>query len=51
MILLLMVAGNAFSEDKVKIGYLRLTISLPTFVAAGEGPLRTSGSEGGAYPL
>jgi len=34
IILLVMKAGAAFSEDRVKIGYLRLTISLPTFVAA-----------------
>ena len=36
-ILLLLVAGSAFGEEKVKIGYLRLTISLPTFVAAEKG--------------
>ena len=34
LILILMGAGSALGEEKVKIGYLRLTISLPTFVAA-----------------
>jgi ABC-type nitrate/sulfonate/bicarbonate transport system substrate-binding protein len=43
MILILMVAGNAFGEDKVKIGYLRLTISLPTFVAAEKGLFEQEG--------
>ena len=37
MILLLMTAGTAFSEEKVKIGYLRIVMSLPTFVAAEKG--------------
>jgi len=43
MILILMVAGNAFSEDKVKIGYLRLTISMPTFVAEEKGLFEQAG--------
>ena len=43
MILILIVAGNAFSEEKVKIGYLRLTISLPTFVAAEKGLFEQAG--------
>ncbi len=37
MILILMGTGSAFGEEKVKIGYLGLTISLPTFVAAEKG--------------
>ncbi len=37
MILLLMTAATAFSEEKVKIGYLRIVISLPTFVAVEKG--------------
>ena len=43
MILILMAAGNAFSEDKVKIGYLRFQISLPTFVAAEKGLFEQEG--------
>jgi NitT/TauT family transport system substrate-binding protein len=34
IILLLMTAGATFGEEKVKIGYLRIVMSLPTFVAA-----------------
>ena len=37
IILLLMTAGASFGEEKVKIGYLRFQISLPTFVAAEKG--------------
>jgi ABC-type nitrate/sulfonate/bicarbonate transport system substrate-binding protein len=43
MILLLMTAGSASGEEKVKIGYLRLTISLPTFVAAEKGLFEQAG--------
>ena len=42
-ILLVMTAGAAFSEEKVKIGYLPLTISLPTFVAAEKGLFEQAG--------
>ena len=42
-ILLLMVAGNAFGEERVKIGYLRVTHSLPTFVAAEKGLFEQEG--------
>ena len=37
IILLLMTAGAVFSEDRVKIGYLPVVMSLPTFVAAEKG--------------
>jgi ABC-type nitrate/sulfonate/bicarbonate transport system substrate-binding protein len=37
MILLLMTAESAFSAEKVKIGYLRIVNSLPTFVAVEKG--------------
>jgi ABC-type nitrate/sulfonate/bicarbonate transport system substrate-binding protein len=43
IILLVMIAGAAFSEEKVKIGYLRLVISLPTFVAAEKGFFEQAG--------
>jgi len=43
IILLLTTAGAAFGEEKVKIGYLRLTISLPTFVAAEKGLFEQEG--------
>jgi len=39
----LMIAGSALGEEKVKIGYLRLTISLPTFVAAEKGLFEQAG--------
>jgi ABC-type nitrate/sulfonate/bicarbonate transport system substrate-binding protein len=42
-ILLLVISETAFSEDKVKIGYLRLTISLPTFVAEEKGLFEQAG--------
>jgi NitT/TauT family transport system substrate-binding protein len=43
IILLMMTAGTAFSEEKVKIGYLPLTISLPTFVAVEKGLFEQEG--------
>ncbi len=43
LILILMTAGTALGEEKVKIGYLRLTISLPTFVAAEKGLFEQAG--------
>ncbi len=43
IILLGIAAGAAFSEEKVKIGYLPLTISLPTFVAAEKGFFQQEG--------
>jgi ABC-type nitrate/sulfonate/bicarbonate transport system substrate-binding protein len=43
MALFPMTAGTAFGEEKVKIGYLRLTISLPTFVAAEKGLFEQEG--------
>ncbi|HUL37912.1 MAG TPA: ABC transporter substrate-binding protein [Thermodesulfobacteriota bacterium] len=43
IIVLVMPAGAAFCEEKVKIGYLRLTISLPTFVAAEKGLFEKEG--------
>ena len=43
IILIVMTAGTAFSEDKVKIGYLRIVMSLPTFVAAEKGLFEQAG--------
>ena len=43
VILILMVAGNGFSEDKVKIGYMTIPMSLPTFVAVEKGLFEQEG--------
>ena len=43
VIVLLLAAGSALGEEKVKIGYLRLTLSLPTFVAAERGLFEQAG--------
>src|SRR5512139_354167 len=43
IILIIMGAGSTLGEDKVKIGYLRLTISFPTFVAAEKGLFEQAG--------
>lgn len=43
LLFILMTAGTALGEEKVKIGYLRLTISLPTFVAAEKGLFEQAG--------
>jgi NitT/TauT family transport system substrate-binding protein len=43
IILIVMTAGAAFSEEKVKIGYLRIVMSLPTFVAAEKGLFEQEG--------
>jgi ABC-type nitrate/sulfonate/bicarbonate transport system substrate-binding protein len=43
MILILMGAGSALGEEKVKIGYLRIVTSLPTFVAAEKGLFEQAG--------
>ncbi|HVP79449.1 MAG TPA: ABC transporter substrate-binding protein [Thermodesulfobacteriota bacterium] len=43
IISLMMIAGAAYSEEKVKIGYLPLTISLPTFVAEEKGLFEQAG--------
>jgi NitT/TauT family transport system substrate-binding protein len=43
MILLLMTSGTALSAEKVKIGYLRIQISLPTFVAVEKGLFEQEG--------
>jgi len=37
MLLLVMTGGSALSAEKVKIGYLRIVMSLPTFVAQEKG--------------
>jgi NitT/TauT family transport system substrate-binding protein len=37
MILILMIAGTAWGEEKIKIGYMTIPMSLPTFVAAEKG--------------
>ena len=43
VILILIVAGNAFSEDKVKIGYMTIPMSLPTFLAVEKGLFEQEG--------
>jgi len=43
VILLLMAGGTAWSAEKVKIGYLRIVMSLPTFVAAERGLFEKEG--------
>ncbi len=43
MILLLVTVGSASSDEKVKIGYLRIVMSLPTFVAAEKGLFEQEG--------
>jgi NitT/TauT family transport system substrate-binding protein len=43
LVILFVLAGTAWSAEKVRIGYLRLTISLPTFVAAEKGLFEQAG--------
>jgi NitT/TauT family transport system substrate-binding protein len=43
MILLLMTARSAFCAEKVTIGYLRIVMSLPTFVAVDKGLFEREG--------
>ncbi len=43
VILILTIAGTALSEEKVKIGYMRIVMSLPTFVAAEKGLFEQAG--------
>lgn len=43
LILILMVAGTAFSEEKIKIGYMPIAMSLPTFVAVEKGLFEQEG--------
>jgi NitT/TauT family transport system substrate-binding protein len=45
VILLLLTAGNVFGAEKVKIGYLRIVMSLPTFVAVEKGLFEQEGLE------
>jgi NitT/TauT family transport system substrate-binding protein len=51
LIVILTTAGTAFSEERVKIGYLRLTISLPTFVAAEKGLFEQAGLKAELTPF
>jgi len=51
MILLLMTTGTAFSEEKIKIGYLRIVMSLPTFVAAEKGLFEQEGLKAELTPF
>ena len=51
MLLLLMAVGTAFSEEKVKIGYLRIVMSLPTFVAAEKGLFEQEGLKAELTPF
>ncbi len=43
LILILMAAGNALSEEKIKIGYMPIAMSLPTFVAVERGLFEQEG--------
>jgi len=43
MVLLLMMTGTAFSEEKIKIGYMPIGMSLPTFVAVEKGLFEQEG--------
>ncbi len=43
LLLILMGAGNAFSGEKIKIGYMPIAMSLPTFVAAEKGLFEQEG--------
>jgi len=43
IILLLMTAESVFSAEKMKIGYLRIANSLPTFVAVEKGLFEQEG--------
>ncbi len=51
LLFILMTAGTALGEEKVKIGYLRLTISLPTFVAAEKGLFEQAGLKAELTPF
>jgi NitT/TauT family transport system substrate-binding protein len=51
MILILMMAGTAFSEEKIKIGYMPLIISLPTFVAVEKGLFEQEGLKAEITPF
>ena len=42
-IIILMSVGNAFSEEKIKIGYMPIAMSLPTFVAVEKGLFEQEG--------
>ncbi len=50
MIPILMV-GNAFSEEKIKIGYRTIVMSLPTFVAAEKGLFEQEGLKAELIPF
>jgi len=43
MISLLMTVGTAFTEEKIKIGYMPIAMSLPTFVAVDKGLFEQEG--------
>jgi NitT/TauT family transport system substrate-binding protein len=43
MILILMMVGTALSEEKIKIGYMPIAMSLPTFVAVEKGLFEQEG--------
>ena len=51
MILILTIAGNAFSEEKIKIGYSRIVMSLPTFVAVEKGLFEQEGLKAELTPF
>ena len=51
VILILIVAGNAFSEDKVKIGYMTIPMSLPTFLAVEKGLFEQEGLKAEISPF
>jgi NitT/TauT family transport system substrate-binding protein len=51
VILVLTAAGTALSEERVKVGYLRIVMSLPTFVAAEEGFFEEAGMKAELTPF
>jgi ABC-type nitrate/sulfonate/bicarbonate transport system substrate-binding protein len=50
-IILMMTAGSALSAEKVKIGYLRIVNSLPTFVAVEKGFFEQEGMKAELVPF
>ncbi len=51
IVLLLMIAESAFSAEKVKIGYMRIVMSLPTFVAVEKGLFEQEGLKAELTPF
>jgi len=51
MILLLMTTGAGFAEEKIKIGYMPIAMSLPTFVAVEKGLFEQNGLKAELTPF